>query len=353
MTQAINSPQICPVRALARTAAPRRRPSALRWLSQALVATFAILAASVALAQPLGTYPDRPVRLVVPYPPGGTSDIVGRVLAQALGTRLKQTFLVENKGGAGGQIGTDAVAKSAPDGYTFLVAASGPISYLPALAVSMPYNMQTSFEPIANIVTVPNLMLVNPASGINSLDDLVAYARANPRKVNFGSAGIGSSGHIAGEMLNLLAGIQMVHVPYRGSGPALVGLMGGETTVMLENLPSALPHVRSGKLRGLAVLSKTRSPSAPEFPTTRELGMPDLVIASSTGLIAPKGTPKDVVAIYARILRDIAADPEMVRQFSGLGADVDYLDGAQYTSYIDEEIKRWTAVGRRANISLK
>jgi tripartite-type tricarboxylate transporter receptor subunit TctC len=311
------------------------------------------LAAGFALAQPPAAYPDHPVRLIVAYPPGGTSDIVGRALAQALGVRLRQTFVVENKAGAGGMIGTDAVAKAAPDGYTLSIAASGPISYLPALSTSLPYDIRKDFEPVANLVTVPNLMVVNPAKNLRSIADLVALAKANPGNVHFGSAGIGSSGHISGELLNLLAGVKMEHVPYRGSGPALVGLLGGEIDVMFENLPSALPHARSGKLRGIAVLSKKRSPSAPEYPTTAELGVPDLTIASSTGVLAPKGTPKEVVAILERTLRAIAADADMVRILSGFGADIDFLDAAQYQQYIDEEIRRWTVVGRRAQISLK
>ncbi len=321
------------------------------FVAACLLAPCALLGlASAALAQ---SWPDKPVHLIVAYPPGGTSDIVGRALAQALGVRLKQTFIVENKAGAGGLIGTDAVAKAAPDGYTLSIAASGPISYLPALAAKLPYDVRKDFEPVANIVTVPNLMIVNPASRINSLADLAAYARANPGQVPFGSAGVGSSGHISGELFNLLAGVKMIHVPYRGSGPALVGLLGGEITVMFENLPSALSHARSGKLRGIAVLSRKRSPSAPEFPTTFELGMPDLVIASSTGVLAPKGTPRSVIALLEGTLRAIASDADMVRTFSGFGADMDFLDAAQYKAYIDDEIGRWTVVGQRAGIRIK
>src|SRR6185369_289495 len=171
-----------------------------------------LISAVPAAAQP--SYPDKPVRLIVAYPPGGTSDIVGRALAQTMGVRLKQTFVVENKTGAGGLIGTDAVAKAAPDGYTLLVAASGPISYLPALSAKLPYDIRKDFDTVANIVTVPNLMIVTPASRIASIKDLVAMAKANPGKVHFGSAGIGSSGHISGELLNLLSEIKMEHVPY-------------------------------------------------------------------------------------------------------------------------------------------
>jgi tripartite-type tricarboxylate transporter receptor subunit TctC len=322
-----------------------------RFLPGVLLALgMALISAPPASAQQ--SYPAKPVRLIVCYPPGGTSDIVGRALAQSLGTRLKQSFVVENRAGAGGQIGTDFVAKSPPDGYTILVAASGPIAYLPGLSPNLPYDMQKDFDTIANVVTVPNLMIVAAASGIKGLQDLVAAAKENPGKLYFGSAGVGSSGHISGEPFNMLAEVRMVHVPYRGSGPAMLDLIAGQTTVMFENLPSALSQVRGGKLRGIAVLSRKRSPSAPEFPSTTELGMPELEIASSTGLLAPAGTPREAIALLEKTLRDITADPEMANTFRAAGADVDFMDAAQYRRYIEAEINRWTLVGRKARIKL-
>ena len=316
-----------------------------------LILVVLVMSALPAVAQQ--PYPAKAVKLIVAYPPGGTSDIVGRALAQAMGTRLKQSFIVENRAGAGGQIGTDFVAKSAPDGYTILVAASGPIAYLPALSTSLPYDIRKDFDTIGNIVTVPNLMIVSAASSIKQIQDLVAAAKENPGKVNFGSAGVGSSGHISGELFNMLADVKMVHVPYRGSGPAMVDLMAGQTTVMFENLPSALSQVRGGKLRGIAVLSRKRSPSAPEFPSTTELGMPELEIASSTGLLAPAGTPRDAVSLLEKTLRDIANDPEMTGIFRNAGADMDFMDAGQYRAYIENEINRWTVVGRKAQIKVK
>ena len=326
--------------------------SACRRILRSTAIAVAVVAAVQASAVAQGTYPSRPVKLVVAYPPGGTSDIVGRALAQALATRLGQSFIVENRAGAGGQIGTDAVAKADPDGYTLLVAASGPISYLPALSKKLPYDVRRDFEPIANIVTVPNLMLVNASSNIKTIEDLVVTAKRQPGKVTFGSAGIGSSGHISGELLNILADVDMVHVPYKGSGPAMVGLIGGETTVMFENLPSALSQANGGKLRGIAVLSRKRSPSAPDFPSTSELGMPDLEIASSTGLLAPRGTPREAIVVLENALKAIASDPEMVKTFRSFGADMDFMDSAQYRTHIDTEIKRWTIVGQKARVNL-
>jgi len=310
----------------------------------------ALVSAPPASAQQ--SYPAKPVRLIVCYPPGGTSDIVGRALAQSLGTRLKQSFVVENRAGAGGQIGTDFVAKSPPDGYTILIAASGPIAYLPGLSPNLPYDMKKDFDSIANVVTVPNLMIVSAVSHIKAIPDLIKAAKESPGKLNFGSAGVGSSGHISGELFNMLFDVRMVHVPYRGSGPAMVDLIAGQTTVMFENLPSALSQVRGGKLRGIAVLSRKRSPSAPEFPSTAELGMPDLEIASSTGLLAPAGTPRDAIVLLEKTLRDIAADPEMATTFRSAGADVDFMDAGQYRRYIEDEINRWTLVGRKAQIKV-
>jgi tripartite-type tricarboxylate transporter receptor subunit TctC len=297
-------------------------------------------------------YPAKPVRLIVSYPPGGTSDLVGRVVAEEMGRRLGQNFIVENRAGAGGQIGTDLVAKAAPDGYTILVAASGPISYLPALSDELPYDVEKDFATVGNIVTVPNLMVVSANSSIKSIKDLVAHAKQNPGQVNFGSAGVGSSGHITGELLNLLSGIRMVHIPFKGSGPALVGLISGQIEVMFENLPSALTQVRGGKLRGIAVLSPKRSPGAPEFPSTAEVGMPDFVIASSTGLLVPSGTPGAVIALLEKNLHVIATDPAAIRKLSGFGADIDYLDAAQYRRYMRDEIQKWKSVGQRASIAV-
>jgi tripartite-type tricarboxylate transporter receptor subunit TctC len=323
----------------------------LRIFSQGLGALLIAAAlGGTALAQ---SYPVKPVRFIVAYPPGGTSDLVGRALAQEMTKRLGQNFVIENKTGAGGQIGTDAVAKAEPDGYTILIAASGPISYLPALGAKLPYDIRRDFATVGNIVTVPNLMIVNAGSSVKSLGDLAALARKDPAGVHFGSAGVGSSGHIAGELFKLLTRTSMVHVPYRGSGPAIVGLLGGEIGVMFENLPSALTQVRAGKLRGIAVLSLKRSPSAPEFPTTAELGMPELTIASSTGLLAPAGTPREAIAALESTLRTVAASPEVAQKFTALGADIDFMDAARYRGYIEEEIARWREVGQRARMTLK
>jgi tripartite-type tricarboxylate transporter receptor subunit TctC len=298
-------------------------------------------------------YPAKPVRLIISYPPGGTSDLVARVVAQDFTARFGQSFVVDNRPGAGGQIGTDIAAKAKPDGYTLYAAASGPIIFLPALSRDLPYDVFRDFEMIGNIVTVPNIMIVRPTSPFTSLAEFVAAAKANPGRIHFGSAGVGASGHLAGELLKELTGTDMQHVPYRGSGPALTDLMGGQIDVMFENLPSALSHVREGTLRAVALLSKSRSPSAPDIPTTAELGYPDFLIDSSTALLAPKGTPEPVLATIGTALRDFTQDPTSQAKLASLGADLDYMDAAAFRSYVQREIDRWSAVARHANIKLE
>jgi tripartite-type tricarboxylate transporter receptor subunit TctC len=332
-----------------------RDPPVSGW--QALPAGLCAIAALCALivgpdAALADSYPSAPVRVIVSYPPGGTSDLVARVLAQNFTERLGQSFFVENRPGAGGQIGTEIAAKSTPDGYTVYAAASGPIIFLPALARTLPYDTFRDFEMIGNFVTVPNIMIVHRNAPFNTLSKFIATAKAEPGRLRFGSAGIGSSGYLAGELLKDLAGIDIQHVPYRGSGPALTDLIAGRIDVMFENLPSALSHVREGSLVAVAVLSNRRSPNAPDLPTTAELGYPDFVIDSSTGMLAPKGTPPDILAVLAKALSEFVADRGVQGRLTTLGADLDFMSTEQYRTYIHNEIGRWSAIAKRANIRL-
>src|SRR5688572_5071732 len=297
-------------------------------------------------------YPTKPVRLVVPYPPGGTTDLVGRLVAQYLGSKLGENFIVDNRGGASGQIGTDVVAKAAPDGYTLVVGGSGNIMMQSAFAPSLPYNIAKDFDTIGNIVDVANLMVVNPTSKITSLHSLVAFAKSNPGKVRYASGGSGSSGHVAGALLSAIAGIDMLHVPYRGGGLSILSVISGETEVNFVNLPTALPQTRSGKLRGVVILSTKRAAAAPEFPTTAEQGMPELIVTSSTGVLAPKGTPKQIISLLEKTLKSMAEDPDLAKQFINLGADVVYMNAAQYSAYIAHEIRRFSELGKRAIITI-
>lgn len=326
----------------------RSRRAVLRGL-----AALGLGGAGTRLAGAAETYPDRPVRLIISYPPGGTSDLVTRILAQDFTARLGQSFIVDNRPGAGGMIGTDIAAKAKPDGYTLYAAASGPVIFLPALSHTLPYDVSRDFVMIGNIVTVPNIMIVGPKTPFTTLDGLVKFAQAHPGQVHFGSAGIGSSGHLAGALLNQLANIQMQHVPYRGSGPALTDLIAGQIDVMFENLPSALSHVREGTLKGVALLSKRRNPGAPDIPTTAELGYPDFLIDSITALLAPTGTPSQVISVVSSTLRAFVNDKSTQAKLASVGADLDYMDAADLASYIRREIDRWAAVGKRANITLQ
>ena len=311
-----------------------------------------LLVFHVEAQSPSAPYPSRPVRLVVPYPPGGTTDIIGRILAEALTARFKQSFVVDNRPGAAGQIGTDVVAKAAPDGLTLSVAGSGPVMFLPGLSRKLPYDVVADFDTIANLVTVPNIMIVNAKSAFGTLTDLIQAARAHPGKFTYGSAGIGSSGHLAGELLGALAGIQMRHVPYKGSAPATADLVGGQIDVMFDNLPASVAHVRAGRLRAVAVLSNSRSPEARDLPTTAEQGVPGFVIASSTGLLAPAGTPRSIISALEAAVRDFSTDKEMTGKLAAVGADIDFMDAAQYRTFIQDEIRRWAELAKKANISL-
>lgn len=305
-------------------------------------------------AQSQGTnYPEKPVRMVVPYPPGGVTDITGRILANELGKRLGRTFVVENRSGAGGRIGTDVVAKAEPDGYTLLVGTPGPLITLPALATKLPYDVDRDLQPIGHIVTMANIMVVHPRSRFTSLDRLIEYAKSNPGKVRYGSAGVGASGHIAGASLSNIAGIEMQHVPYRGSGPALADLMAGEIDVIFDGLPSALPHIKSGKLRGVALLSAKRAKAAPDYPTTTELGTPEFVMGSGTGLLGPKGLPADVITRLEKALKGIAEDPESANVFMAQGTEIDYMNAKDYAAFIKAETNRTKLLGKTAHITLE
>lgn len=340
----------CGVARVAGSPNPVRR---IRLLSATALATLIVSAGAAPPAAHAQSpaYPSKTVRVVAPFPPGGTTDLVGRLIAQGLGKRLGQNFIIDNRGGAGGLIGTDIVAKAQSDGYTLLVGASGPIMMLPGLTKKLPYDVLGDFETIANIVTVPNLMVVPASSRFGTLKDLIDHAKSNPGRVRYASGGVGSSGHVAGALLGSIAGIDMQHVPYRGAGVSLVGVMAGEADVIFVNLPSALPLTRSGKLRGIVVMSDKRASTAPEYPTTAEVGMPRFVLGSSTGLLAPKRTSRKIVALLDEAMKALAEEPEYTRQFALSGADIDFMNAARYRAFISAEIARFTDLGKKANIT--
>ncbi len=296
-----------------------------------------------------GAWPARPIRIVVPFAAGGTTDILARALAPELQRALGQPVVIDNKPGAGGNVGADQVAKSSPDGYTLLMGTVGTQSINPALYPKMPYDAQKDFVPIALMAGVPNVLVFNPAKaqalGVRDVKTLIAYAKANPGKLNMASSGNGTSIHLSGELFKTMTGTYMVHFPYRGSGPALLDLLGGTMDLMFDNLPSALPHIRSGKLLAFAVTSADRSAALPDVPTVAEAGPVRGFEASSWfGLLAPAGTPAEVVTrVHAETAKALAS-PALKERLQAQGAIPGNLSPAQFATFIADEATKWTKV---------
>lgn len=295
--------------------------------------------------------PARPIRLVVPFTTGGTTDILARLLAEHGTAEFGQPIIVESRAGAGGVTGTAQVAASAPDGTTLVVGTPGPIATAPALMASMPYAPMRDLAPVMLIANVPNLVVVNPQSGITSIEGLIAAARARPGSIHFGSAGIGATTHLAGELFKLMAQVDMVHVPYRGSVPALTDLQGGQIQLMFENMPGALELVRAGRLTGLAVTSPNRATAAPEIPTVSESGLPGYAVVSWFAIFAPGQTPAPVIQRLNQGLRRIMARPAVRQRILELGAEPADGPPEALGALAREETERWGRVIREARIT--
>jgi len=296
-----------------------------------------------------GTWPTRPVRIVVPFAPGGTTDILARALAPELGKAFGQTFIVENRAGAGGNLGADVVAKAPADGYTLVMGTVGTQSINPSLYPKMPYDAVKDFAPITLVAGVPNVMVMNPAKaaadGITDVRSFIAYAKAHPGQLNMASSGNGTSIHLAGELFKTMTGTYMVHFPYRGSGPALLDLIGGTMDVMFDNLPSALPQIRAGKLVALAVTSSQRSAALPEVPTVAEAGPIKGFEASSWfGLLAPAGTPAEIVNRIQQETSKALASPVLKERLQSQGAVPGGMSSADFVRFIAAETRKWSAV---------
>jgi tripartite-type tricarboxylate transporter receptor subunit TctC len=305
--------------------------------------------AAPAFAQGGAAWPNKPVRIVVPFAPGGTTDILARALAPELGKAFGQTFIIENKPGAGGNTGADLVAKSPPDGYTLLMGTVGTQAINPALYPKMPYDAVKDFMPISLFAGVPNVLVINPAKAtaykITDVKSLIAYAKANPGKLNMASSGNGTSIHLSGELFKSMTGTYMLHFPYRGSGPALLDLIGGTMDVMFDNLPSALPQIKAGKLTALAVTSSERSAALPDVPTIAEAGPVKGYEASSWfGLLAPAGTPPDIVNRLQQETAKALATQALKERLVSQGAIPSGSTPAQFTQFIAAETKKWAQV---------
>ena len=291
-------------------------------------------------------YPSRPVRIVVPFAAGGGVDILTRALAQPLGARLGQQVIVDDKPGAGGNLGVDAVAKAPADGYTLVRATTGTHTINPGLYPKLPFDAERDFKPVTLIASVPNLLVVNPALGVDSAAALVALAKSKPGALSFASFGNGASNHLSGEMLKSLTGIDVAHVPYKSAPQAVTDLMAGQTAFAFVNTPLALPHVRSGKLKALAVTGAKRSAATPEFPTMQEAGVPGFVVESWYGLMAPAGTPDAVIARLHKEILAVLATPEVREFFAKQGADVVTSSPAEFAAMVKTERARWAEVIR-------
>ena len=306
----------------------------------------AALAARSLRAQ--GAWPTRTVRIVVPFAPGGTTDILARALAPELAKAFGQGVIVDNRAGAGGNLGADLVAKSPPDGYTLVMGTVGTQAINPSLDPTMPYDAAKDFAPVTLVAGVPNVLVMNPAkakaAGISDVRSLIAYARANPGKLNMASSGNGTSIHLAGELFKSMTGTYMVHFPYKGSGPALLDLVGGTMDLMFDNLPSALPHVKAGKLVALAVTSSERSAALPDVPTVAEAGVKGFEATSWFGLLAPAGTPADIVQRIQQESAKALASPALRERLLSQGAIPGGMPPAEFGRFIATETKKWAAV---------
>jgi tripartite-type tricarboxylate transporter receptor subunit TctC len=308
-----------------------------------LICAMAALLPAAALAQ---AYPSKPVRMIVGFPAGGPADLFGRVLAQAMSANLGQQIVVDNRGGVGGVLGMDAVAKAPPDGYTLGLNNQGSVAMAPFALSSMPYNPQKDFALITTVVKVPEVVVVHPSVPVNTLAELLAYAKANPGRVNYGSAGGGGITHLAGELLKIEAKVDLVHIPYKGAAPAVNDLLGGQVQMGIFDVPVVLPHIRAGKLKALAVTSAKRAPPLPEVATTGELGYPRVISDNWYGLLAPAGTPSDVLKrIHAAAIAALGS-PALLEQFGKVSGIPFPSTPEEYAAFVYEEQTRWGTIIR-------
>jgi len=324
-----------------------------RWSRVAglVVVAASVIGAQVAFAQ--ATYPSRPVRVVVPFPAGGTTDILARAAAQKLSETWGQQAIVDNRPGAGGNIGSELVAKSPPDGYTLLMGTVGTHAINSSLYPKMPYDHVKDFVPVILVAGVPNVLVVNPSLPVNSVQELIAYAKANPGKLNFASSGSGTSIHLSGELFKTMTGVQMTHIPYKGSAPALTDLIGGQVQLMFDNLPSSLAFIKAGKLRALAVTSTTRSAALPDVPTIAESGVPGFEASSWFGLLAPAGTPRDIVTKINADTQKWLASPDAKEKLAAQGALAAGGSPEDFARHIQAETAKWARVVKESGAKVE
>jgi tripartite-type tricarboxylate transporter receptor subunit TctC len=314
-----------------------------------VLATISLLYAPTVFSQP---YPNKTVRVVVAWPPGGAADVVARPIAQKLTEALGQQFVVDNRGGATGTIGAGAVAKAQPDGYTLLLGTTNELCMSPPLYTKLPYDPTSDFAPISTIIVYPNVLVVNPALPISTAKEFIALAKARPGQVSFASGGQGSTNHLTIEVLKSLTKIKVNHVPYKGGGPALTDVIGGHVEALFATLPSALGHVRAGKLKALVVTSDKRARLLPEVPSATEAGIPGLIVTTWSGLLAPAGTPRDIMAKLNDELIKIAHSQDMKPKLEALAADVYTNSPEEFAALIRRDFAMWARVVKESGTKL-
>jgi tripartite-type tricarboxylate transporter receptor subunit TctC len=311
--------------------------------------TIALLTAHASAA----AFPDRPVHIVVPFPPGGSNDVVARFLGAKLGELWGQSVIIDNRAGANGNIGAEVVARSAPDGYTLLLTAPGPLAVNPSLYPHLTFNPTTDFAPVALVASVQIVLMVHPAVKANTVAELIALAKAAPGTMNFGSSGYGSTNHLAGELFKILAGIDIVHVPYRGAAPAMNDLLAGQILILFDNMPAVRPQILAGTVRALAVAGAARSSLFPDLPTMAEAGVGGFEASSWFGLVAPAGTPPDAMKTLIESVTKVLSDPDLAKKLADVGAEPGSLSGDKFGSFLHAEADKWGKVVKDAGVVIR
>ena len=319
----------------------------MRMLGAVLTGLSVLLSPALAAAQ---DFPTKPIRLIVPFPPGGPNDIIARVIGQRMSELAKQPVVIDNRGGQGGVLGTDAVAKATPDGYTIAISSAGALAISPSME-KVAYGTLKDLAPVTLVATVPEMLVVANNVPAHDMTELIALAKAQPGKLNFASSGPGSLPHLAGELLKLTAKIDLVHVPYRGAAPAVNDLLGQQVQMAFLDLPVLLPQIRAGALRGIAIGSPQRAPTAMEVPTTAEAGMPDLRVENWYGMVAPAATPPAIVAALNRLATEAMADPAVKEKLASQGAELIGDTPEHFRRFIETEIAKWAKVIKDAGVA--
>lgn len=317
-------------------------------LSKLMLIIFAFAFAMSGVQAKATTYPERPITMIVTFAVGGSSDVLARSVANAMSQGLGKPIVVENRPGAGGNIGAEAASKAAPDGYTILFGTNGTLGIGPALYKNLRYDPQKDLVPVGVLHQLPLVMIVNPQVPANNLGELIAYAKSNPGKLTFASAGVGSASHLTAELFKIAAGIDIMHVPYKGGGAATADLISGHVSMMLETIPNALPLARGGQMRALGVTTKERSANAPDLPTFSESGLPNFDISAWTGIFVPAGTPKAIIdRLNAETIR-ISTDPAYIAQIRNMGTDVASSSADAFGAFVAKDVANWTEAIQRS-----